>query len=72
MNKIWEQIKIQDESKMCDLRRIVQNVTFFVQLSMNGVYFKKIVCFFLYSNGLKNNSRIFFLSKSKVQKNKLK
>ena len=49
---------------MCDLRRIVQNVTFFVQLSMNGVFFKKIVCF-LYSNGLKKQFANLFSLKIK-------
>ena len=46
--------------------------TFFVQLSCMGCfqYFLKICNFFWYSNGPKENLRIFFLSKSKVQKSK--
>ena len=52
--------------KKCDLRRLVQNCIFFVELTCMVFfrYFLKICNFFWYSNGLKKNPRTFFFSQN--------
>ena len=65
-------IYIQGESKIkCDLRRLVQKCNFFVQLSCR-VFFKYFlkICNFFGTSMAQKNPRSFFLSKSKVHKNK--
>ena len=59
--------------KKCDLRRLVQNCTFFVQLSFMVLfqYFLKICNFFGTPMTQKKIRESFFLSKWKVQKSKI-
>ena len=60
------------QKKKRDLRRLLQNITFFWQLCCMVFfqYFLKIFIFFGTPMVRKKNPRIFFLSKSKVQKSK--